>query len=199
MDDEKISKKLERVSYIREAFMVRRYHTVPHVAIEDTVGNHTANVISFLFFLFDENPPLYLIRAALHHDVPEVSTGDIPAPVKWANPKLAEELQKIEKAMVVKLGLEGDVADPLHLALLKYADMMDLCFKAIEEMAAGNEVFQPIASNGLSAILNLLQGPLKDHEPAKELFFLLRTNVFINVDVFLKVEEPSNVEIVTKH
>jgi 5'-deoxynucleotidase YfbR-like HD superfamily hydrolase len=83
--------------YLREAFMVRRYHTTGHVSRDETVGHHTANVMAILFYLYDDGPPLLLLKAALHHDATELATGDIPATAKWAHPGLAEALLKAEK------------------------------------------------------------------------------------------------------
>lgn len=173
------------LGFLRESFMVRRYHTVGHVANQDTVGHHTANVIAIIFFLFDDAPPLYLIKAALHHDAAELATGDMPATTKWAYPKLKAVLDQIEQEVNERQGLQVTPVDEEHAALLKYADMMDLCFKGVEEMASGNDIFAPILARGLHYCLGLIRGELKAHLQANELWALLHSNRFINLEEFI--------------
>jgi hypothetical protein len=174
--------KVAEYGYIREAFMLRRYHTVGYITKEDTVGHHMANVIGILFYLFDDAPPLYLVKAALHHDVPELATGDIPATTKWQFPEISKVLESIESGVRDRQGLFNEPLEPLHAALLKYADMMDLCFKGVEELAQGNDSFGPIVFNGLVFVRRLLNTELKFHKQAHTLYELLRSNRFVNVD-----------------
>jgi 5'-deoxynucleotidase YfbR-like HD superfamily hydrolase len=170
-------------TYIREAFMIRRYHTMGHVHMQDTVGHHTANVIGMLFFLCDDNPPIGLIKAALHHDVPELSTGDIPATTKWVNSELAVLLNGIEAGVQERRGLYSPELLPANeRLLLKYADMMDLCFKSVEEIASGNTPFQMVLFNGLVYVTNLLDGPLNGHAAAKKLYEILQANPFVSIE-----------------
>lgn len=193
-----MSQKPRKASYgfLRESFMVKRYHTVGYLSREETVGHHTANVLAILFHLFDDAPPLYLIKAALHHDAAELATGDVPATTKWAYPALAELLTKIESEVHERQGLARDPIPEEHAVLLKYADMMDLCFKGLEEMAAGNDVFAPIFSRGLMYCKGLLNGPLKNHGPANDLWAVLVNNKFINIQEFIVDFNP---EGSTKH
>jgi hypothetical protein len=78
--------------------------------------------------------------------------------------------------------MHKDALAPEHQALLKYADMMDLCFKCAEEMAQGNESVIQILFNGLVFSRRLLANELKEHRAAHELYQLLRSNRFINID-----------------
>jgi 5'-deoxynucleotidase YfbR-like HD superfamily hydrolase len=186
--------KKANVGFLREGFMVRRYHTAGHVAKEETVGHHTCNVLAILFHLFDDAPPLYLIRHALHHDAAEVMTGDIPATAKWKFPALAKAAEEAEAQTARDMGLEIKELDPLHRDLLKYADMMDLCFKSVEELTSGNEAFQHILGNGLTYCMALLEGSLKEYRQAHELMAILASNNFIDIASF--IEETSDE---TKH
>ena len=182
--------------YIREAFMVRRYHTVGHVHMEERVGYHTANVMAILFFLFDDHPPLYLLRHALHHDVPELATGDLPATTKWRHPELAKAVEKVEEELIEAMQLENHPLEPLHRDLLKFADMMDLCFKSVEEMSVGNEAFQKILFNGLVYIHGLLEGSLRSWPQAHIMLHLLKCNKFINIE---EVYNGEPLDAGTKH
>lgn len=174
------------ISYLREAFSVKRYHTVMHVAMPETVGHHTCQVLAMLFYLFDDHPPLYLVRHALHHDAAELVTGDIPATAKWKFPAIAKAVEEAEDEVAQNVGLETCELDPQHRALLKFADMMDLCFKAVEELSVGNDAFQGILANGLSFIGALLGGALKDHQTAHELYKILLDNKRIDITVFIE-------------
>ena len=177
------------LGYLREAFMVRRYHTVGHVAREETVGHHTCNVIAILFHLFDDNPPMYLVKHALHHDAAEGMTGDIPATAKWKFPALAKACDEAESEVAKAAGLSEVELEPLYRDLLKYADMMDLCFKAVEELTFGNEAFQIVLVNGLTYVMALLEGSLKDHRQAHELMLILMSNAYIDIKRFIEKKD----------
>jgi 5'-deoxynucleotidase YfbR-like HD superfamily hydrolase len=79
---------LKLFNLARSANGVRRYHTVTNVITPETVGHHTSGVIGILFCIYDQEPSLRLIEAALYHDTPEYITGDTPATAKWDFPDL---------------------------------------------------------------------------------------------------------------
>jgi len=177
--------KKAHIGFLREAFLVRRYHTVGHVAREETVGHHTCNVMAILFYLFDDTPPLYLVRHALHHDAAELITGDIPATAKWRFPAIAKAVEGAEQEIEAAACLDDTTLDPLHRDLLKFADTMDLCFKAVEEIAFGNDPFQPILANGITYVLALLEGSLKDWSAAHQLWLVLCNNEWVEIKSFI--------------
>lgn len=171
--------------YIREAFNVRRYHTVGFVAQEDTVGKHTANVVAMLFYMYDDNPPIEVIRYALHHDVPELATGDIPATAKWRSPVLKKALDEIEEGVRERQGLMATLPEA-DMNMVKFADMMELCFKSVEEMMFGNEAFGIILANGLNFCLGMMQNELKGNPKPQEVYNILMSNPFIDIQSFLQ-------------
>jgi len=181
-------KGLASVGFLREAFMVKRYHTVPHLAITETVGHHTCNVMALLFFLFDDHPPLYLVRHALHHDAAELVTGDIPATAKWRFSSLAKAVEAAEHEVAEAVNLENAELEPLHRDILKYADIMDLCFKSVEEIASGNLPFTRILSNGVNYARALLEGSLKSHNPSQQLWLILCANEYVAIKSFISLE-----------
>lgn len=174
--------KKRNYNFVREAFHVRRYHTVLHVNKEETVAHHTCNVIAILFELYDDAPPLDLIKLALHHDVPELVTGDIPATAKWEFPKFAEQAVLVEEEIKKEAGLFDPKLEEIDQVLFKFADMFDLCLKCVEEMATGNLLFARVLANGLSFLRKQLNGPLKNHIPANELFLMIENNPFILIE-----------------
>lgn len=91
---------------------------------------------------------------ALYHDVAEVLTGDMPAPVKYFNPEISAAYRAIEAAAERKLfamvpdELKADFrlflahdGDEAHRAVVKAADKLAAYVKCVEELAAGNQEF----------------------------------------------------------
>jgi 5'-deoxynucleotidase YfbR-like HD superfamily hydrolase len=178
--------------YMREAFRIRRFHTITHVAMEETVGQHTANLINMLIFLYDELPPKVLLRA-LYHDAPELITGDLPAPAKWLSKELSAAIDVMEARVQRDMELFNEPMSEFDEAMLKYADMMDLCFKAVEEISVGNQLFFPLLMRGLIYIRALLQGPLVKSESAAALFKALEDNPHVYIPEFWE-DQPTGVK-----
>lgn len=92
---------------------------------------------------------------ALYHDVSEVLTGDMPTPIKYYNPQIANEYKKIEQIAEQKLlsmlpeEFHEDFAWLLNVEpvedeifkIVKQADSLCAYLKCLEELAAGNNEF----------------------------------------------------------
>lgn len=72
---------LKQLQAIERSARVRRYHTEPLLHAQN-VGEHTYAVMWLIMLLTDGEASRDLLLAALQHDTPEFSTGDIPAPTK---------------------------------------------------------------------------------------------------------------------
>jgi 5'-deoxynucleotidase YfbR-like HD superfamily hydrolase len=177
------------LNFLRDAFHVKRYHSVWHVHMPETVGHHTCGVIALIFWLYDDAPPIHVVKHALHHDAPEVVTGDIPATAKWQSQPLKDSLVTMENGIVEQFGLATDPMSVRETALLKFADMADLCFKSLEELSTGNEVFAQVLANGLTYCYNLVKNELKDHKNAINMFINLNQNKYVNLEM-KNVEQP---------
>jgi len=92
---------------------------------------------------------------ALYHDLPEVFTGDLPTPVKYANDTLKQCYDELENQAVNRLigSLPNELRSPYY-DLLKYndpdtelkklvkaADKLCALIKCIEEEKSGNKDF----------------------------------------------------------
>lgn len=92
---------------------------------------------------------------ALFHDASEVLTGDLPGPIKYFNPRLAEAYKQVEQAAEEKLISmlppemqttyapyisHGHVSDEVA-KLVKAADMIAAYIKVMQEVDAGNHEF----------------------------------------------------------
>ncbi len=138
---------LSTIKRYRDGNRVKRYHTVDTV-VGETVGHHSANMAILCVLLSEEKPSAALLMAALTHDMAEQFTGDIPTTAKWESKELKEALASME-ARFDRYWFNSTPLAPRELKVLKQADILDLCFKAVEEINMGNNQFRPILARGL--------------------------------------------------
>ena len=82
---------------------VSRWHNTPDIPAQ-TVADHQCRVAQIIFF-FWPSASAKLIYAALHHDCGELWVGDVPAPMKRENKKLAYMLEQAEADARVGMGI----------------------------------------------------------------------------------------------
>ncbi|USH03312.1 5'-deoxynucleotidase [Grimontia kaedaensis] len=104
---------------------------------------------------------------AMFHDCSEVLTGDLPTPIKYFNPAIADEYKKIEQIAEDKLVgmlpeefredyrplIDSEAIDEGDYRLVKQADAICAYLKCLEELSAGNHEFQQ-AKRRLETTLN---------------------------------------------
>ena len=127
---------------------VKRYHTV-NMLVQETVGHHSANVAILCVILSKNRPSVNLLMAALLHDMAEQFTGDVPATAKWSSEALSKALTKLELEVWDCLMPRPGLTE-MERRILKQADMLDLCFKTLEEYQLGNKGALLILRRGLS-------------------------------------------------
>jgi 5'-deoxynucleotidase len=137
--------------------------------------SHALAVIKNRKFEGNVNPE----KAALigmYHDTSEVLTGDLPTPIKYFNPDIANEYKKIERAAEQKLlGMLPEefredfapflVEDQSHCAestIVKQADSICAYLKCLEELAAGNHEYT-LAKRRLEDTLEKRRSPEMDY------------------------------------
>ena len=115
---------------------------------------HALAIIKNRYFEGDLNADR-IAMMALYHDASEVLTGDLPGPIKYFNPSIAEAYKEVEKAAEQKLitMLPDEMRDDfLSLidykasgdeigSLIKSADIISAYLKCIQEVDAGNAEF----------------------------------------------------------
>jgi len=115
---------------------------------------HALAIIKNQYFEGDLNAERIAVMA-LYHDASEVLTGDLPGPIKYFNPTIAEAYKEVEKAAEQKLitMLPDEMrADFISLidykasggeigSLIKSADIISAYLKCIQEVDAGNAEF----------------------------------------------------------
>ncbi|WP_264296862.1 5'-deoxynucleotidase [Gallaecimonas mangrovi] len=116
--------------------------------------------------------PNRVATLALFHDASEVLTGDLPTPVKYYNPAIADEYKKIEavaeerlvnmapealRAAYQQLFMVGQDEQELH-SIVKDADTLCAYLKCLQELNMGNHEFTQ-AKSRLEAMINKRMNP----------------------------------------
>lgn len=103
-----------------------------------------------------EFSPERIALLAMFHDCTEVLTGDLPTPIKYYNPAIADEYKKIEQIAEEKLIgmlpeefrddyrplIDSAVINQKEYKLVKQADSICAYLKCLEELSAGNHEFE---------------------------------------------------------
>lgn len=140
-----------KLAAMRAGAAVSRCHTIP-LTRSYTVGQHTNGMLQILFLLHEEcnleNVDM-LYRAILLHDLPEVITGDIPAPVKKRidneEPSTLPLLERNYLRSIGQFDRWDEGLNPAQVALVKAIDSLELMAFAFEEVAHfGNRSVLPM-------------------------------------------------------
>lgn len=138
---------VEAVLY-RDAGAVKRYHTKRTLRTQD-VAQHTFGML-MLVRQVCPGARKDVYDAILHHDLPELFTGDIPAPIKRASPQIGLALELLERELTPLHAEFNLTAD--EEALVKWADRMELVLWAMEEFELGNRGASAVVQRGLGWI-----------------------------------------------
>lgn len=120
-----------------------------------------------------------IVSMALFHDVTEVITGDIPAPVKHHNKAILTNFREIEDLAAKRLAsmipeplrsvyeplITGQMQDQhqeMYSRYVKAADLLDAYLKCTTELSAGNREFS-VAKRQIERSLSALEMPEVDY------------------------------------
>lgn len=121
-----------------------------------------------------------IVSMALFHDVTEVITGDIPAPVKHHNKAILTNFREIEDLAAKRLAsmipeplrsvyeplITGERMQDQHQEMysryVKAADLLDAYLKCTTELSAGNREFS-VAKRQIERSLSALEMPEVDY------------------------------------
>jgi len=126
---------MNRILAIREGGAVQRFHASPHLCHYD-VAQHSWGMAAMLFVL-NPDASRELIYACLFHDVAERWVGDMPAPMKWSNKIVQEEMHRTEERIERQLGINIQLTE-IEQKWLKALDLLDLYIFCMHERAMGN-------------------------------------------------------------
>jgi 5'-deoxynucleotidase len=149
-------------AYLSRMKFIKRWGLM-HTTYPENIQEHSLRVAMIAHALAVIRHRLYggrvsperVAALALYHDVGEVLTGDLPAPVKHSNPDIKSAYEEIETAArrrllgMVPAPLQADFralllpgdADRSHLDLVRAADKLCAWVKCLEEVASGNPEF----------------------------------------------------------
>ncbi|MEZ8119276.1 5'-deoxynucleotidase [Vibrio splendidus] len=120
--------------------------------------------------------PEHIALLGMYHDTSEVLTGDLPTPVKYYNPDIAQEYKKIEAAAEQRLlsmlpeefrddfapFLISGTASKGEQNIVKQADTICAYLKCLEELSAGNHEYEQ-AKRRLEETLEQRKSPEMDY------------------------------------
>lgn len=120
--------------------------------------------------------PEHIALRGMYHDTSEVLTGDLPTPVKYYNPDIAQEYKKIEAAAEQRLlsmlpeefrddfapFLISGTASKEEQSIVKQADTICAYLKCLEELSAGNHEYEQ-AKRRLEETLEQRKSPEMDY------------------------------------
>jgi len=132
-----------------------------HCTKNESVLEHTAVVAFYAFYLCSKhgiNPGQSLLKA-LVHDVDEITTGDIPNPTKYNNPRITEEIRKIEitsaceisdqifNGLMITPWKEAKNLDSESGCIIAISDLAAVSYKIWQEVNIGNNSFKKFIPN----------------------------------------------------
>lgn len=150
--NEKAAEGLGQTCLMRDAAAVKRWHT-KRVLKEQSVGAHSFNMLLLLMEVWPDHPHR-VMKACIHHDLPELITGDIPAPVKWRSTQMAIMLEEMEKGtgpLYQDFGLTS-----MEESVVKWCDSAELALYCLEELQMGNTF---VATTIAAILRRMYDGP----------------------------------------
>jgi 5'-deoxynucleotidase YfbR-like HD superfamily hydrolase len=149
---------LTEAQVYRNAADVQRYHVMRTIRTQ-TVGQHTFNMLMLIKQATEgqgylPTDMLELYHRVMHHDLPELYTGDIPGPIKRAHPSLGPLLDEIEEDLQPVFRPDLGDLDPELAVLLKWADRVEGAMWAMEELRMGNTYLRKTVERYLGWLIN---------------------------------------------
>lgn len=127
-------KSIVRAMLMRDAAAVKRYHTQRTIR-QQPVGEHSFGMLLLIDQVYPECRK-EVWRAIMHHDLPELMTGDMPGPMKRASPQLGVLMEELEQDLAP---LYQDIDLSTHeVAVIKWCDKVELVLWCLEEAKMGN-------------------------------------------------------------
>lgn len=143
----------QRVVQQRASMAVKRCH-VMRTLRQQTVGEHSG-AVAMLVALVAPQASAQLLRAALHHDMHERATGDMPTTAKWMFPDLKAAMSKAEEQWNRENDYQDeDLLSPRDFQILRFCDYMEFLLWCSEEYELGNRFIV----EGIVNIIGALDG-----------------------------------------
>jgi len=163
-----------RVWSLYAAGQIRRWHQKGHTNRPQDLAQHSHGVALWISILHP-NPSALLLKAALHHDLPEVATGDTPRYIKQDNPELKVILEKAEAkaALFYELVTETDlVADEVRW--LHACDLLDAWLFLFQNILCHNEMVREDFNRATRAMRDYAADGTYPYEPTHAMECILK-------------------------
>ncbi len=121
--------------------------------------------MTVLCLQLNPDPSVELLRAINYHDVPERTTGDLPAPAKWSWPLMTAEYEVADRAVHSFLGTRVELTESDN-KWLKGLDAFEFYLWCLDETAMGNRN----AENCLEQITEYLDAKVDLPKEIKEIY-----------------------------
>lgn len=125
----------ELVHWTRRMGRVQRFHGT-RLSHEETVFHHSASTALILIRVYGDLCSSELLQAALTHDLEELITGDVPAPVKWYIGDV-EKWEQLEARIRRYFHIHHSVLTDEEYRMLRAADFIDATMTCLEERVRG--------------------------------------------------------------
>lgn len=150
-----MSKLTEQVEFCRAGGEVSRYHTVRTLR-QQLVSEHSFGVAYLCALIYGpKEVSAALLVHALFHDLPEQTTGDVPAPVK-RRIGVREAFTIEEYRVLGEVGLELPGLTEEEKLILKAADSMEGMANCVREAQFGNTQLAVVFANFASYVREVL-------------------------------------------
>lgn len=127
----------EKLHALLDGGFIERYHTKgQRMLTRQSVSDHSWRMAAIIRYVWPDCR-VVLVWATLFHDVSERVTGDMPSPIKTANPIVQAALNKISTEEEVRLGIRFDLNDE-ERRLLAWVDRFEGAVHCADELEMGN-------------------------------------------------------------
>mgnify|MGYP001821227318 CR=1 FL=1 len=127
---------------VLEAGRVMRYHAAP-IDKKQSVAEHSWGVAVCILKLWPDTGKDLLLHAILH-DIAEVYTGDVPAPVKKASSAVKNMFDSLEEDALEMMEVDLPVLNSVEQRRLKIADCLEGMKYCERRIQAGDLAAVPV-------------------------------------------------------
>lgn len=145
---------------VRKSCLVQRFAGEEIYGHRMTIAEHHFEVVTYVIYILDalnakEETSVSdatfnsTVRLALVHDLPEIYTGDIPTPAKYALPRFKEILNELEELVIGKVlpdhisnqfdCVDEDIESITNI-IVKCGDIIAVTREIIDEQKHGNYI-----------------------------------------------------------
>lgn len=139
---------------IRAGGLTTRLHTISTVRAQNVAAHSwgVAMLARDIYRRAGRDIPANVLVACLVHDIPEGRVGDVPSPVKWANPVLAKALVIAEENEAHRLEIDREMSTLTEVEqdLVEFCDKLELLWHCVDEARLGNQHIARVFHNQIS-------------------------------------------------